>query len=302
MVAGWLKTACWRWKMPPVRPLTISTNLWSPAQVLKLSLQTPEALRWRHSSQGMNQSQQLLSCFLSITPLCSDKVTLLPHQRKALAWLLWRETQKPCGGILGKSTEHFGSLLPRNSIFFWGGGADLFFLHKFHKLPWFFCLNAADDMGLGKTLTMISLILTQKYNKKGEDEKKEKQLDKWLSKTGNCSIISPLFLVKADKGNPTSNPTFWFATQIPLSWLLKQLWSSVPPLWSTTGRERSTDMSGRPNWVCTFIMVPTVRRALERERPTDTLKHVHTSYWMNPVFLKMNPLSNTKLILILLWF
>ncbi|KAI5106980.1 transcription termination factor 2, partial [Silurus meridionalis] len=28
------------------------------------------------------------------------KVTLLPHQRKALAWLLWRETQKPCGGIL----------------------------------------------------------------------------------------------------------------------------------------------------------------------------------------------------------
>ncbi|CAJ1079082.1 transcription termination factor 2 [Xyrichtys novacula] len=28
------------------------------------------------------------------------KVTLLAHQRRALAWLLWRETQKPCGGIL----------------------------------------------------------------------------------------------------------------------------------------------------------------------------------------------------------
>uniref|UniRef100_A0A671NX52 Transcription termination factor 2 n=1 Tax=Sinocyclocheilus anshuiensis TaxID=1608454 RepID=A0A671NX52_9TELE len=28
------------------------------------------------------------------------KVELLPHQRRALAWLLWRETQKPCGGIL----------------------------------------------------------------------------------------------------------------------------------------------------------------------------------------------------------
>ncbi|XP_066497523.1 transcription termination factor 2 [Hoplias malabaricus] len=28
------------------------------------------------------------------------KVQLLPHQRKALAWLLWRETQNPCGGIL----------------------------------------------------------------------------------------------------------------------------------------------------------------------------------------------------------
>ncbi|KAM9344458.1 transcription termination factor 2 [Pholidichthys leucotaenia] len=28
------------------------------------------------------------------------KVSLLPHQRRALAWLLWRETQSPCGGIL----------------------------------------------------------------------------------------------------------------------------------------------------------------------------------------------------------
>ncbi|XP_061579080.1 transcription termination factor 2 [Cololabis saira] len=28
------------------------------------------------------------------------KVTLLAHQRRALSWLLWRETQNPCGGIL----------------------------------------------------------------------------------------------------------------------------------------------------------------------------------------------------------
>uniref|UniRef100_A0A8C9Y7P5 Transcription termination factor 2 n=1 Tax=Sander lucioperca TaxID=283035 RepID=A0A8C9Y7P5_SANLU len=28
------------------------------------------------------------------------KVSLLAHQRRALAWLLWRETQNPCGGIL----------------------------------------------------------------------------------------------------------------------------------------------------------------------------------------------------------
>lgn len=136
MVAGWLKTACWRWKMPPARPLTISTNLWTPAQVLKLSLRTPEALRWRHSSQGMNQSQLLLSCSLSITPLCSDQVTLLPHQRRALAWLLWRETQKPCGGILGKSTEQFGSLLPRNSIFV-GGHLVCFSCINFTNCPGF---------------------------------------------------------------------------------------------------------------------------------------------------------------------
>ncbi|XP_075887044.1 transcription termination factor 2 isoform X1 [Nelusetta ayraudi] len=28
------------------------------------------------------------------------KVSLMAHQRRALAWLLWRETQNPCGGIL----------------------------------------------------------------------------------------------------------------------------------------------------------------------------------------------------------
>lgn len=30
------------------------------------------------------------------------KVSLMTHQRQALAWLLWRETQTPSGGILGK--------------------------------------------------------------------------------------------------------------------------------------------------------------------------------------------------------
>ncbi|XP_029699968.1 transcription termination factor 2 isoform X6 [Takifugu rubripes] len=79
------------------------------------------------------------------------KVTLLPHQRGALAWLLWRETQNPCGGIL------------------------------------------ADEIDLGKTLTMISLILKDK--KKGEDKKKEKQLDKWLSKTDSTLVASKATLI-----------------------------------------------------------------------------------------------------------
>lgn len=30
------------------------------------------------------------------------KVQLMPHQQHALAWLLWREQQKPSGGVLGK--------------------------------------------------------------------------------------------------------------------------------------------------------------------------------------------------------
>lgn len=60
------------------------------------------------NSHNLNRLLLLRSLDTCPTPTeeCEDpeklKVKLMTHQRQALAWLLWRETQTPSGGILGK--------------------------------------------------------------------------------------------------------------------------------------------------------------------------------------------------------
>ena len=44
-------------------------------------------------------------------------VTLMSHQRQALTWLIWREQQHPCGGILGKNYKHTKGHTKTNSKF-----------------------------------------------------------------------------------------------------------------------------------------------------------------------------------------
>ncbi|XP_060542153.1 transcription termination factor 2 [Pantherophis guttatus] len=56
------------------------------------------------TSDAINQLHKSLESCPTETSINEDppglKVSLLLHQKQALSWLLWRENQKPCGGIL----------------------------------------------------------------------------------------------------------------------------------------------------------------------------------------------------------
>ena len=100
------------------------------------------------------------------------RVSLMKHQRRALAWMRWRETQTPSAGILGKTPN---------------------VLHTVIKAPCFstcvYCTCAADDMGLGKTLSLISLVVQKK------DEGVKEWMAKPPSKEGKTLIINNLLII-----------------------------------------------------------------------------------------------------------
>ncbi|XP_039178377.1 transcription termination factor 2 isoform X2 [Crotalus tigris] len=56
------------------------------------------------TSDAINQLHKSLECCPTEKSVSEDppelKISLLLHQKQALSWLLWRENQKPCGGIL----------------------------------------------------------------------------------------------------------------------------------------------------------------------------------------------------------
>ncbi|NWR85965.1 TTF2 factor, partial [Furnarius figulus] len=67
---------------------------------------TEDRIRAVHSATGeaINQLHKSLESCPTEQTVAEDpsglKVPLLLHQKQALAWLLWRESQRPCGGIL----------------------------------------------------------------------------------------------------------------------------------------------------------------------------------------------------------
>ncbi|KAJ6662260.1 hypothetical protein lerEdw1_012423 [Lerista edwardsae] len=78
----------------------------SHVQALYGGRMTEDRLRavYNATTDAINQIHKSLESCPAAETVAEDpaglKVSLLLHQKQALAWLLWRENQKPCGGIL----------------------------------------------------------------------------------------------------------------------------------------------------------------------------------------------------------
>lgn len=85
------------------------------------------------------------------------KVSLMPHQKQALAWLLWRENQMPCGGILADDMG-LGKTLTMIAL-----------ILAFKKKP--------------------------KEEEEEEDKKNDKKPENWLSKNDSSLVASKATLI-----------------------------------------------------------------------------------------------------------
>nr|XP_028582463.1 transcription termination factor 2 isoform X3 [Podarcis muralis] len=116
---------------PPLGSSQCSSSTYredSHMQALYGGRMTEDRLRavYDATSDAINQLHSSLKSCPKEETVAEDppglKVSLLLHQKQALAWLLWRESQKPCGGILDTSViASHGTLIvcPASLIHHW---------------------------------------------------------------------------------------------------------------------------------------------------------------------------------------